>query len=444
MKFFNHGTLRTITLIALLIIVSCGLIFSTVACDFSAIGSIFDNIFPDKDNNQDGDIVGDKDDTPSIGGDSSNLPDNDTDNDSSGVPSGSADPSRPSRYTYEIAVVTDPGPLMDGGFNQGTYEGVENYAQSHGLSYNYYQPANGSDATDNDYVVAMRQAINNGAEIVVAIGYLQANALSIVAQEHPEVKFIFVDGWLLTDDIFGYGNILDNVTTIVYKEHESGFMAGYAAVMDGYTKLGGTVGGGGYNPACNRYAYGYVQGINAAAQELNVNVNVKISFKYGDVFYSSPELQSQIEGWYNDGTEVVFACGGGLFSSVKAAAELTIDGKIIGIDVDQSGLSDRVITSAVKGLSVSVEKVLGQIYNDEWNDTLGGKCQILGASDNATGISYSTSRFNNFTEAQYQELLNAIKSGAIEIKSEVADDINVVGWWNEKFSNSNVDVILDL
>lgn len=340
---------------------------------------------------------------------------------------------------YEIAVVTDVGQLMDGGFNQGTYEGAKKYAEEHELTYNYYQPANGANATDNDRIAAMRQAIKNGAKVIVAPGFLQAGAMTTVAQESPEVKFIFVDGWSLTD---AENNVLSNVTAIVYKEQESGYMAGYAAVMDGYTKLGGTFGGGGSNPACNRFAYGYVQGINAAAKALDINVDVKISFNYGDNFSASNELQAQITGWYNAGTEVVFSCGGSMISSVKAAAELS-NGKIIGVDVDQSGLSEKVITSAVKGLSVSVEKVLGQIYNNEWDNALAGKTQNLGASDDATGIPYDNSRFSSFTEAQYNELFNAIKAGTVEIQSDVAEDVNNAAWWNGKLAGSNINFTLD-
>lgn len=340
---------------------------------------------------------------------------------------------------YEIAVVTDVGQLMDGGFNQGTYEGAKKYAEEHELTYNYYQPANGANATDNDRIAAMRQAIKNGAKVIVAPGFLQAGAMTTVAQESPEVKFIFVDGWSLTD---AENNVLSNVTAIVYKEQESGYMAGYAAVMDGYTKLGGTFGGGGSNPACNRFAYGYVQGINAAAKALDKNVDVKISFNYGDNFSASNELQAQITGWYNAGTEVVFSCGGSMISSVKAAAELS-NGKIIGVDVDQSGLSEKVITSAVKGLSVSVEKVLGQIYNNEWDNALAGMTQNLGASDDATGIPYDNSRFSSFTEAQYNELFNAIKAGTVEIQSDVAEDVNNAAWWNGKLAGSNINFTLD-
>ncbi len=330
---------------------------------------------------------------------------------------------------YKIAIVTDVGQLMDKGFNQGTYEGAKKYAEDHKIAYNYYQPANGSDATDNDRVDAMKQAITNGAEIIVAPGFLQATAMEQVAKEYPDVKFVFVDGWAMG---------LDNVTAIVYKEQESGYLAGYAAVKEGYTKLGYTGGGGGANPACNRFGYGFVQGANDAAKEMGITVDVKFSFMYGSTFSASNELQTQIAGWYANGTEVVFACGGSMFNSVKSAAAEYPDAKIIGVDVDQSGESSQVITSAVKGLSASVEKVLGQYFDGKWDSELKNVAQNLGASEKATGLPTDTWSLKNFSVDEYNALLAKIAGGEIVPDANTPEDANN-GDWLTGFSNVNVD-----
>ncbi|MCI5575246.1 MAG: BMP family ABC transporter substrate-binding protein [Eubacteriales bacterium] len=319
--------------------------------------------------------------------------------------------------TAEIAIVTDVGQLMDKGFNQGTYEGAKAFAEEHKISYKYYQPSNGSDATDNDRIAAMKQAINNGAKIIVAPGFLQAKAMRTVAMENPDVKFVFIDGWNLTDKVDDnggdIGSALLNVTAVTYKEEESGFLAGYAAVMEGYTKLGYTGGGGGSNPACNRFGYGFVQGAEAAAKEKNVDVTINYSYKFGEAFSASPELQTQIAGWYAQGVEAVFACGGSMFNSVKSAAAEYPNAKIIGVDVDQSGESSQVITSAVKGLATSVKIVLGQFYDGKWDAELGGKSQNLGAAEDATGLPTESWRLTNFTIDQYNALFAKIKSGEI-------------------------------
>ena len=336
--------------------------------------------------------------------------------------------------TYEIAVVTDVGSLMDGGFNQGTWEGAKAFAEANGKTVQYYQPKGGSTAQDSDRVDAMELAIENGAKIIVAPGFLQAAAMTEVALAYPEVKFIFIDGWTLTDES---GDPIPNVTAVVYKEEESGFLAGYAAVMDGYRKLGYTGGGEGGNPACNRFGYGFVQGAEAAANALGLaagSVEVKFSFQHGASFSASPELKTQISGWYQGGTEVVFACGGSMFESVKAAAEEAgANAKIIGVDVDQAPLSDRVITSAVKGLKESVEIVLGQFYANKWDAELAGKCQNLGAADNATGLPTAATswRFDTFTVEAYNTLFASIVSGALEIDANTDGTINQA-WFDAK------------
>ena len=319
------------------------------------------------------------------------------------------------KQTAELAVVTDVGQLMDGGFNQGTYEGVKQYAEANNKSYAYYQPENGANATDNDRIAAMELAIENGAKVIVAPGFLQATAMETVAKAHTDVKFVFVDGWNMG---------LANVTAISYKEQESGFLAGYAAVMDGYTKLGGVFGGGGSNPACNRFCYGFMQGANAAALAKGVTVEMKISFKYGSNFTASNELQTQVSSWYSAGTEVVFSCGGSMVNSVIAAANETTNGKVIGVDTDQSGLSERVITSAVKGLTSSVMLVLEKYYAGKWDSELADKTSNLGAAEDSTGLPTADGswRFTKFTKEQYNAVLKGIKDGTIAISADTPED----------------------
>ena len=255
--------------------------------------------------------------------------------------------------TYEVAFVTDVGQLQDGSFNEGTWNGVKLYAANNGLTYKYYQPANGNEATDDDRVNAMQAAVDAGAKVVVCAGFLQETALRTAAINNPDVNFVFIDGYPLYEDPADQNaevhtsEILTNVAGINFQEEQCGYLAGYAIVKEGFTKIGFSGGGGGSNPACCRYGYGYLQGASAAAEELGVTVDVMYSWQYGGSFSASPELQTMINGWYVNGTEVVFACGGSMFSSITAAAAAN-DGIVIGVDVDQSPLSDTVITSALK------------------------------------------------------------------------------------------------
>jgi len=317
--------------------------------------------------------------------------------------------------TYKLAFVTDVGQLKDKSFNQGTWNGVKAYANANGLSYKYYQPANGDQATDDDRYDAMKAAAEAGAEVVVCAGFMQGTALEKAAKEFTDVKFVFIDGWPLG---------LKNVAPIAFAEEQSGYLAGYAIVKDGFTKIGFSGGGGGTNPACARYGYGFAQGVNAAAKELGITAELKYSWQYGASFSASAELQTMISGWYETGTEIVFACGGSMFASIVAAASAN-DAFVVGVDVDQSFESETVVTSALKGLSSATEWAIAKNYNGEW-DTVGDVATSLGANDNAVGLPVDTWQFETYTVAEYEAQLAAIKDGSLVVDNAALVDGEVV------------------
>jgi len=309
---------------------------------------------------------------------------------------------------YQVAFITDVGQLKDKSFNQGTYDGVKLYAAANGKSYKYYQPANGNEATDDDRVDAMKLACENGAEVVVAAGFMQEGALKAAAEAYPNVNFVFIDGYPI-----GF----DNVAGIAFMEHQSGYLAGYATVMEGYTKLGFMGGGGGTNPACQRFGYGFLQGAEAAAAEKGVKVEMNYSWAYGAAFSASPELQAMATGWYSNGTEVIFCCGGSMFQSVSAAASAE-DGLVVGVDVDQSFESPAVITSAMKGLADATVWAITKHYNGEWAD-IGGTSTSLGAADNAVGLPTATWSLEGWTVADYEAMFAKIAAGEVTISDEL-------------------------
>ena len=315
---------------------------------------------------------------------------------------------------YLVAFVSDVGQLKDKSFNQGTYDGVKLYAAANGKSYKYYQPANGNEATDDDRVDAFRLACENGAEVVVAAGFLQETALKTAAAEYPDVNFVFIDGYPVANEA---GETLTNVAGIAFQEQQSGYLAGYAAVMEGNTKLGFMGGGGGTNPACQRFGYGYVQGAEAAAIELGIQVEMNYSWAYGSSFSASPELQAMATGWYTNGTEVIFACGGSMFQSVSAAASAE-DGLVIGVDVDQSYESPAVITSAMKGLADATVWAISKHYDGAWAE-IGGTSTSLGAADNAVGLPTATWSLTGWTVEEYNALFAEIAAGNVTISDEL-------------------------
>ena len=350
---------------------------------------------------------------------------------------------------YQVAFVTDVGQLKDKSFNQGTFDGVKLYAAANGLSYKYYQPANGSEATDDDRYDAMKAAVEGGADVVVCAGYLQEAALRKAAIEYPDTPFVFIDGYPIQEQATEYdaaGNalpndspVLTNVAGIAFQEEQAGYLAGYAAVKDGFTKLGFSGGGGGTNPACCRFGYGYVQGANAAALEKGVTVDMNYSWQYGSNFSASTDLQTMINGWYVNGTEIVFACGGSMFQSIVAAASAN-DGYVIGVDVDQSGESEYVVTSAMKGLADAVQWAVAKVYDGTF-DTIGGQQTSLGVADNAVQLPTGADswRFETFTVEEYESLYQQMVDGTLVVDDDytVMDNAETATNW----SNVNVNII---
>lgn len=318
-----------------------------------------------------------------------------------------------------IAFCSDVGTIDDESFNQYSYAGVESVCEANGIEYEYFIP---SEDNTEQRETNIRQAVSDGASCVVVTGYMYAEALVWAASEYPDVKFIGID--VSESDILGYTDAIpENVVSIVYHEEQAGYLAGYAAVKDGYTKLGFL--GGMAVPAVIRYGYGYVQGADAAAKELQQNI--EISYFYGGMFSPDPSITAKMEGWYSNGTEIVFACGGGIYASALEAA-LQYNGKIIGVDVDQNyigvkGVEDGTyaynpfVTSAMKALQNSVETVLNDYVAGSWT---GGVSENLGlAEGDYVGLPTDDASWNfqTFTVDDYNTVVAAIRDGSITIDS---------------------------
>ena len=305
----------------------------------------------------------------------------------------------------KVALTCDTGTIDDESFNQACWSAVSSYM---GDDCQYYIPE--ADASDEDRETMIRQAVNDGAEVIVCVGYLYGASLAWAAEQYPDVKFVAID---VTQGDIGTDEIPSNCYCITFKEEQAGYLAGYAIAKDGKTKLGFL--GGMAVPAVIRYGYGFVQGADAAAKELGVD-DVNIKYWYSGGFAATDEVKNKMDGWYSEGTEVVFACGGPVCESCDAAAQAN-GGKMIGVDVDQSGRYDTVITSAMKGLAESVNEALTDSLNNGWKftETYAGKETKLGAAENCVGLPMETSKFNKFTQEQYDAMYASIVDGTLTI-----------------------------
>lgn len=352
---------------------------------------------------------------------------------------GGSEEAQESGSDMNIAMITDSGDITDQSFNQTTYEACKAWAEQNGAEFTYYKPDSDSDEARN---ASVDQAVAGGANVIVMPGYLFAAAVVEQSNMYPDVKFVALDvgagdlcekgvgegydynpdNW----DVTEYYNT-DNVYCCTYQEEISGYMAGYAAVKLGYRHLGFL--GGMAVPAVTRFGYGYVQGIDAAAKELGVENEIEVEYVCGGQFYGDADITAAMDTWYGTmGVEIVFACGGGIYTSAAEAA-VKAGGKVIGVDSDQAPIIDQyaeglTVTSAMKGLATTVNTVLTDIQAGKWSDHV-GKIDNLGLVSENPDENFvqlpvgSTQWGDGFAESDYQALVKALYNGEVKVSNDI-------------------------
>ena len=358
--------------------------------------------------------------------------------------------------TYKVAMITDYGDITDQSFNQTTYEACKAFCTENNIEFTYYKPA--GDSTP-DRIAMVEKAVDEGYNVIVMPGYAFAGTITGTQDKYPDVKFIALDvsefdinsSFYKTDDkgnateeLLDANNkphVASNVYSAVYQEELCGYMAGYAAVKLGYTELGFL--GGMAVPAVQRYGYGFLQGADAAAAELKAKVNVK--YAYGNQFNGDPDITAAMDTWYAGGTQVVFACGGGIYTSAVDAAKKVEGAKVIGVDVDQAavianyaagegadaatveGYKALTVTSAMKGLyPATFDTLTDVIVNGNW-EKYSGKIDTLGlvsADDPAANyvqIPMESTQWadGKFTQDDYKTLVKAMFDGTLTVSNDI-------------------------
>ncbi len=341
----------------------------------------------------------------------------------------------------KVAMVTDYGDITDQSFNQTTWEAVQKFGKDNNVETKYYKPTTNDTA---GRVASVELAIAEGYSVIVMPGYAFGGTVAEISANYPDVKFIALDvaagdlletavalkgesydynpdNWTLTDYVH-----MDNVYCAIYKEELSGYMAGYAAVKLGYTKLGFL--GGMAVPAVMRFGYGYVQGADAAAKELGINIDMK--YAYGNQFFGDADITAVMDTWYADGTQAVFACGDGISTSAAEAAK-KVGAKVIGVDTDQAPIIDAAygegmtVTSAMKGLApTTIDTLTDVVINGKWAD-YAGKIDSLGLVSEDPAANYvqlaTTTQFGDaFTEDDYKAMVKGMFDGTITVSNDIS------------------------
>ena len=358
------------------------------------------------------------------------------------------------KVEYKVAMITDYGDITDQSFNQTTYEACKAFAEDNSIEFSYFKPAGDNTA---DRVAMIEKAVDEGFNVIVMPGYAFGGAIVEAAPEFPDVKFIALDvaaGDLLETAVAKAGETYDytpenwdlnkyvdmsNVYCAVYQEELCGYMAGYAAVKLGYKNLGFL--GGMSVPAVVRYGYGFVQGVDAAAADLGLT-DVKVNYIYGGQFFGDADITAVMDTWYQGGTEVVFACGGGIYTSAVDAAK-KVGAKVIGVDVDQAGVIAKyagvdgmTVTSAMKGLyPATYDTLTDVIVNGNW-DKYVGKIETLGlVSGTDPEANYvqipmgdGTQWSDSFTQDDYKAMVKDMFDGKITVSNNTSSDVSAASF----------------
>ena len=339
--------------------------------------------------------------------------------------------------TYKVAMITDYGDITDQSFNQTTYEACKAFADANKIEFSYFKPAGDNTA---DRVAMIESAIDQGYNVIVMPGYAFGEAITQTAPNFTDVKFIALD--VSAGDLGEGFEVPANLYCAVYQEELCGYMAGYAAVKLGYKNLGFL--GGMAVPAVQRYGYGFVQGVDAAAAELKLT-DVKVNYAYGNQFFGDADITAAMDTWYAGGTEIVFACGGGIYTSAVDAAKKVEGAKVIGVDVDQAavianyaagegadaatveGYKALTVTSAMKGLyPATFDTLTDVIVNGNW-EKYSGKIDTLGlvsADDPAANyvqIPMESTQWadGKFTQDDYKALVKAMFDGTLTVSNDI-------------------------
>jgi hypothetical protein len=347
---------------------------------------------------------------------------------------------------YAVAMITDYGDITDQSFNQTTYEACKAFCEDNGVEFSYFKPAGDNTA---DRVAMIEKAVDEGYNVIVMPGYAFGGAIVEAAPEFPDVKFIALDvakGDLLEAGVAKAGESYDynpdnwdlekyvdmsNVYCAIYQEELCGYMAGYAAVKLGYKSLGFL--GGMAAPAVIRYGYGFVQGVDAAAADLGLS-DVTVKYVYGGQFFGDADITAVMDTWYAGGTEVVFACGGGIYTSAVDAAKKA-NGKVIGVDVDQAGVianyagvDGLTVTSAMKGLYPATYDTLNDvIINGNWANYVGqiATLGLVSADDPEANyvqipMGEGTQWSDSFTQDDYKAMVADMYNGVITVSNDIS------------------------
>ena len=307
---------------------------------------------------------------------------------------------------YEIAFITDDGLINDKGVCEAVWNSVTDFGATRGISHKYYKA---TEAKANAVKEVLDTAVNKGAKVVIVDSTKIANIILKLQDEYKDINFITINTDAYNPE---NGDILikDNTVALTYATEQAGYMAGYAAVKEGYTQLGCMVED--QSKQMVNFQYGFAKGANRAAKENGETVTLKcVAF---DMNNPREEASKKAAKWYQE---------------IIEQAE-TYEGTVIGGITDKGEVSDTVAISAVEDINSTLQETLQQYVDGKFP---GGEVKEYGVAEDAVLLDYKNSRLKNFIVDQYNALYEQLKDGEVKVR---VDDINSL----EDLELSNVEI----
>jgi basic membrane protein A and related proteins len=292
-----------------------------------------------------------------------------------------------------VGLVTDIGGLNDRSFNELANKGLQDAVKQLGIQGRVLISKQNSDYIPNLTTLAQQKY-----DLIIANGFLMADALNTAASKFPQQKFAIID----------YSAALlkskpKNVVGLPFKEQEAGYLVGYLSGLYAKDNGGalGSVGGQDIPPVVH-----YIAGYQAGAKKANASVTTLNG--YSQSFTDQAKCKEIALDQVAKGAKIVFQVAGqcGL-GAVDAAKEKSV--QAIGVDADQSYLGPQIITSALKHVDVAVFNAIKSVQDNSYK---GGTDTVNSLQNDGVGIGKISPAGQKYA-AQVKTIQDQILNGKI-------------------------------
>ncbi len=266
-----------------------------------------------------------------------------------------------------VGIVLSTGGLGDLSFNDSAYRGLVRAEEELGIDFDYIEPA---DTAEDE--TALRRFAEMNYDLVIGVGFQMADSLEIVAMDYPHINFAHVDE--------PFEDILDNVVSLNFDEHEGSFLVGALAALVSETGTVGYVGGVDF-ALIHRFEGGFYQGAKY------IDEDIEVLRRYADDFGDPARGREIALGMVDDGADVIYHAAGGTGTGVFEAAEEE-DIYAIGVDANQNHVAPgRIIASMLKRVDNTVFDVVESVVDGTYE---GGQNLFYSLADQGVGITSLT------------------------------------------------------